>query len=87
MSDYFLNDPTLFLHYFNHSSLHIQTNIWPEQYPMAIGPVAHSPVYRRKLFPCVHLTGVFVYGDALESNKWTITLLNMTGSVMAESCA
>ena len=33
------------------------------------------------------VTGVFVFGDALESDTWTVTLLNMTGSVMTQSCS
>ena len=33
------------------------------------------------------VTGVFVFGDALESDTWTETLLNMTGSVVAQSCS
>ena len=31
--------------------------------------------------------GVFVFGDALENDTWTETLLNMTGSVVAPSCS
>ena len=34
-----------------------------------------------------HVTGVFVFGDALESDTWTEPLLNMTGSVVAQSCS
>ena len=33
------------------------------------------------------VTGVFVFGDTLESDTWTVTLLNMTGSVVAQSCS
>ena len=36
---------------------------------------------------CALVTGVFVYGDTLESDSWTETLLNMTGSVVVQSCS
>ena len=35
------------------------------------------------LLSCVYL----MYGGALESDSWTVTLLNMTGSVVAQSCS
>ena len=28
-----------------------------------------------------------MYGGELESDTWTVTLLNMTGSVVAQSCS
>ena len=28
-----------------------------------------------------------MFGDALESDTWNVTLLNMTGSVVAQSCS
>ena len=33
------------------------------------------------------VTGVLVFGDVLESDKWTVTLLNTTGSVVTQSCS
>ena len=33
------------------------------------------------------VTDVFVYGDALENDTWTVTLFNMTDSVVAQSCS
>ena len=36
---------------------------------------------------CALVTGMFVYGDALDSDTWNVTLLNMTGSVVPQSCS
>ena len=43
------------LPHFNRSSPHRQANFCPEPRWMAIGPVAHSTVDGRKLFPCMHV--------------------------------